>query len=732
MAQLWQHLCNGHVASFANRAVHIYRDSRTPRRTTHDRLGHVADPEDLLKGLDEEQRLAATKLQGPLAVIAGAGSGKTRVITHRIAYGVARGEHDPRASVAVAFTTKAAGEMTRRLRRLGVPEVRVSTFHAAALRQLRYYWPSVAGGDLPELVAVKAPLVASAASLTRHPTGTAAVRDYAAEIEWAKVHCFTPTQYAAAATAQGRSLPGDLSADAMAELFDTYEQRKSSAGRMDFEDVLLLMAAILEDHPRVLAHLRPALRHITVDEYQDISPLQQRVLDGWLGENTNLCVVGDPAQTIYGFAGATSSLLTDFARRYPQGAMVRLHRTYRCSPQIAEAANAVLAASPTAVRLRSERNDGPKVVVRGYTDAQSEAEGVARRTSELIAQGVPTNEIAVLVRINAMTEPFEDAFARHRIAYHVSGSAGFFSRPEVRRALTLIRGAAMAPSGDTAVPELISALLEGVGWSPTPPTGTGAVRAQWESLAALLDASQRWSSENPEGTLAQFAAELTDRAERQDAPGGAGVTVASLHSAKGAEWQAVFLTGVNEGVLPHSSATTSGDVEEEQRLLYVGITRASDYLQISYQQNSPSGRARKPSRFLADLAPGDVDQPTKKRNKAARTKRKAATCRVCGKALVTGAEAALSRCGQCAGPVDAELFEELRKWRQRMVADLARSRGNAPPAYLVATDATLQAIAEQLPTDVQALADIPGIGPRKVDEFGSEIVQIVRGHISHG
>lgn len=284
----------------------------------------------------------------------------------------------------------------------------------------------------------------------------------------------------------------------------------------------------------------------------------------------------------------------------------------------------------------------------------------------------------------------------------------------------------MAPAGDTPIPELVAALLEGIGWSPTPPTGTGAVRAQWESLAALLDTSRRWATEHPEGTLAQFAAELADRAERQDAPGGAGVTVASLHSAKGAEWQAVFLTGVNEGVLPHSSATTSDDVAEEQRLLYVGITRAADYLQISYQQNSPGGRPRKPSRFLTDLAPAEGAQPPRKRSKSARSRRKAATCRVCDKALVTGAEAALGRCGQCAGPVDTVLLEDLRQWRQRTVADLARSKGNAPPAYLVATDATLQAIAEQQPTDVHALAEIPGIGPRKVDDFGEEIVQIVR------
>jgi DNA helicase II / ATP-dependent DNA helicase PcrA len=685
----------------------------------------VVNAEELLQGLDDEQRLAATTLHGPLAIIAGAGSGKTRVITHRIAYGVALGEHDPRASVAVAFTTKAAGEMTRRLRALGVPGVRVSTFHAAALRQLRYYWPSITHSELPELVSVKAPLVASAASLVRASTGSAAVRDFAAEIEWAKVHCYTPSAYADAVATAGRPLPADVSAAQMAELFEVYEQRKTSAGRMDFEDVLLLMAAVLEDHPRVVAHLRPALTHITVDEYQDISPLQQRVLDGWLGDNTNLCVVGDPAQTIYGFAGATSTHLTQFRHRYPDAAMVTLHRTYRCSPQIATAANRVLARSRTAVHLRSQRGEGPQVVVRAYSDAVAEAEAVAQRITALIQDSVPPSHIAVLVRINAMTEPFEDVFARRGIAFHVSGSSGFFARPEVRRALTLIRGAAVVPSSDTHVADAVSALLSGAGWSPEPPLSGGAVRTQWESLAALVEAAKRWSSDHPQGTMEQFAAELADRAERQDAPSGAGVTIASLHSAKGAEWQAVFLVGLNEGILPHSAATGEEDIAEEQRLLYVGVTRAADLLEISYHENSPSGRPRRPSRFLADISP--VPPSTRPPRKS---KRKSATCRVCGRVLVTGAEAALGRCGQCAGPVDPELFDQLRQWRQQTVALMAHDRGSSPPAYLVATDATLQAIAEQHPTDEAALARIPGIGPRKIADYGAAIVAIVRAHVT--
>jgi len=688
----------------------------------------VLSADRLLAELDDDQRAAATALHGPVAIIAGAGSGKTRVITHRIAYGIATGDYDASTSVAVTFTTKAAGEMTRRLRTLQVPSVRVRTFHSAALRQLRYYWPAVAGGQLPQLVSSKSALVGSAAATMGLPNATAAVRDFAAEIEWAKVHCLTPSGYVAAAQAAGRPMPADLKPAVMADLFAAYEQRKDTVGAMDFEDVLLLIAALLEREPRVTHHLRPALRHITVDEYQDISPLQQRVLDGWLGDNQNICVVGDPAQTIYGFAGATSSHLTEFAQRYPQAEVVRLARTYRCSPQIVDVANRVLVGAGASLQLRSQRPPGAAVQVTAYPDASAEADAVAAAIEQLISTGMPAAEIAVLVRINAMTEPFEDAFSRRGVPYHVSGTTGFFARPEVRKALTLIRGAAVAEGPDIDVAETVSALLVGSGWSPQPPLGTGSVRAQWESLAALLDNAKRWAAENPAGSLADYGAELADRAERQDAPDGAGVTVASLHSAKGAEWRAVFLAGINEGVLPHSSAQQSGDVAEEQRLFYVGITRAADFLAVSYHQASANGRPRRASRFLGDL---DHASPSAPARKVRRTSRRSPTsCRQCGKSLVTGPEAALGRCAGCAPEVDLALLDRLRQWRQDEVAALSATREGSTPAYLVATDATLQAIAEQQPTDAAELSAIPGIGPRKIDSYGEQIVAIVREHLN--
>lgn len=694
----------------------------------------VVDAEQLLVGLDDDQRAGATALTGPVAIIAGAGSGKTRVITHRIAYGVATGVHDPARSVAVTFTTKAAGEMTRRLAGLGVPDVRVRTFHAAALRQLRFYWPRVQKSELPEVTAVKAPMVAGAASVLGLPTSSAAVRDYASEIEWAKVHCLTPGRYAQAAHQAGRVLPADLTGERMAELFSVYETRKDSAGRMDFEDVLLLMVALLEQEPRVSGHLRPGLRHVTVDEYQDVSPLQQRLLNGWLGDNTNLCVVGDPAQTIYTFAGADSSYLTGFSRRYPDATVVQLPRTYRCSPQVAGAANRVLAEAAAPLQLVSQRPAGPEVVVRDYADSSAEAAGVTARIKSLIESGVPATEIAILVRINAMTEPFEDALSRAEVPYHVSGSSGFFSRPEVRKAIALIRGAAVGAAGNDEdgavdVAEAVTALLIGMGWSTTAPPGTGSLRSQWESLAALQASAQDWSARTPQGTLKDFAAELADRAERQDVPGGAGVTVASLHSAKGAEWRAVFLVGVNEGVLPHSSAKTPVDIDEERRLFYVGITRAAEVLEVSYPRASGAGqnRPRRPSRFLKALNPAlfEADEAPARSRKARRSGRRVANCRVCGKALVTGAEKSLGRCRTCGGDIDEDLYARLQQWRRDTVAEMSKDRDGNLPAYLVATDATLQAIAEQRPTTLDALAEIPGIGPRKIDDYGEDLLDIV-------
>lgn len=696
--------------------------------------------EHLLSGLDPDQRVAATSLHGPVAIIAGAGSGKTRVITHRIAYAIHTGEHDARSSVAVTFTAKAAGEMTRRLRALAVPEVRVRTFHAAALRQLRHYYPQVLNRELPEVTAVKAPLLGATATGLSLPANAAALRDYASEIEWAKVNSIPPRDYCQAIDRARRQPPAGLPGPVMAEIFEEYERRKTAAGRIDFEDVLLLMVALLEARPEVAAHVRGGLRHITVDEYQDASPVQQRLLDAWLGDNDNLCVVGDPSQTIYSFAGADASLLTTFADRYPDATVVRLPSTYRCTPEITATANRVLAAGGEGLTLTSRQQSGPAVRVRGYADAAAEAGGVADQIADLLADGVAASDVAILMRLNALTEPFEEALSARGIGYQVSGGTGFFRRAEVRKALTVIRGAGVATAAGTdtaqgaadSLSQTVAALLAGLGWTPQPPLTAGASRDRWESLAALHAAAREFEASHPGATLRDFAAELTDRAERADAPDGAGVTLASLHSAKGAEWPVVFLVGLAEGVLPHSSATTAGDIAEERRLLYVGITRAAKRLVLTYSKaRSAGGRERSPSRFLAAIsedvaatmaANRQTAKASGKRGRGAKARR----CRNCGKPLDTGAEQALGRCRDCPGTVDVDLLERLRSWRRQAAEDLAAAKGkDREPAFMVARDETLEAIAEKRPTDLAALASIPGIGPSKLDDYGEAILEVV-------
>ncbi len=689
----------------------------------------MTSAEQVLQGLDPEQRRAAESLVGPVVILAGAGSGKTRAITHRIAYGVLSGAHDPARSVAVTFTTKAAGEMSRRLRRLGVADVRVRTFHAAALRQLRYYWPTYVGGQLPELTASKSSLVAGAASRRGLPADPTSVRDLAAEIEWAKVSQLHPSDYPAAAVAAGRALPTGVDAAAMAAVYAGYETAKDAAGRLDFEDVLLFMVALLEREPGVGAHLRPGLRHITVDEYQDVSPLQQRLLELWLGDNRNLCVVGDPSQTIYTFAGADPKHLTGFASRYPDASVVRLERTYRCSPQIADTANLILAGTGgSGVRLASQQPDGAPVKVVPYRHELAEAAGVAQRISKLLADGVLSSEIAVLVRMNSMTEPVEAALAEAGIGYQVTGGTRFFSRREVRDAMTLLRGAAKAQGTDFDLVSAVGGILGGMGWTESPPAGTGAQREKWETLSAIHQAAAEYSLAHPGGGLADFVSDLADRAAQQDAPSAAGVTIASLHAAKGMEWQAVFLIGLNEGVLPHAAAQTDAEVTEERRLFYVGITRASRVLEISYPEARSGGnRKRRPSRFLDELTPGSPRRPAQNRPKP---KAKNARCRVCGSGLATAAERTLSRCRNCPGDVDVAVLAALQEWRTSTAESLTAERGSRMPAYIVATDATLLAIAEQRPGTLQALAEIPGIGPRKIDDYGTQILAVIEGAAS--
>ena len=583
----------------------------------------MTDADAVLNALDPEQREVALATRGPVCVLAGAGTGKTRAITHRIAYAALTGVMDPARVLALTFTVRAAGELRSRLRLLGgvglgTEAVRATTFHAAALRQLTYFWPRVVGGRAPRLIDSKLPLLGEAARVLRARPGEGGLADVASEIEWAKVTQVRPEGYVAAAAQAGRN-PGPLGGDGVAALFDTYERLRREQHLIDFESVLELTAAIVAESRLAADQVRGTFRHFVVDEYQDVNPLQKLLLDAWLGGRDDLCVVGDPHQTIYSFTGATHRYLTRFGTEYPNATVVRLVRDYRSTPQVVTLANHLV--GPEASQLVAQRPSGPDPVLTGYSDETAEADGVATVVAKLIQGGHPAHEIAILVRINAMLERFETALNAAGVAYQVRGSERFYDRPEVKQAIMLLRGAlrgtADADGGPARpLPAEVRTVLSGLGLTPAEPAGGGASRQRWESLIAVAQLADDLAATRPTATMADFVADLQKRAELGHAPVLHGVTLATMHAAKGLEWDTVVLPGLVEGVMPIVYARTPAAVEEEHRLLYVAVTRARERLYLSWagargagarggSTRGPGARGgAEPSRFLTALQPG--------------------------------------------------------------------------------------------------------------------------------
>ncbi len=690
------------------------------RRSLPDSAPMSADQ--LLEALDPDQREVASAVTGPVCVLAGAGTGKTRAITHRIAYGVRTGTYAPTSVLAVTFTARAAGEMRTRLRELGVGGVQARTFHAAALRQLSFFWPQVVGGAPPRILEHKAPVVAQAATGLGLGVDRLSVRDLSSEIEWSKVSLVSADDYVRAASATGRPAPAGYDRATVARLIAAYEEAKDARGVIDFEDVLTMLGHMIESRRDIAETVRGQYRHFVVDEYQDVSPAQQYLLDQWLGGRHELCVVGDPSQTIYSFTGATPHHLLTFAERHPDARVVRLVRDYRSTPQVVDLANRVIAAASgrrrsAGLELVAQRPSGPPVGYTVYDDDDAEAAGVAARIGRLVAAGTPAREIAVLYRTNAQSEAFEQALADAGIGYLVRGGERFFARKEVRDAIVLLRGAARSMA-DVPMPQAVRDVLASAGWSPEAPAARGALRERWDSLQALVTladdlAAREPATATPAGdepvsgapargaaSLVDLVAELDERASAQHAPAVEGVTLASLHAAKGLEWDAVFLVGLSEGLMPISLAETDAAVAEERRLLYVGVTRAREHLELSFARSrAPGGRAsRKRSRFLDGLWP---DSGGSRRT---------------GTSGRGGATPALG------GDHDPVLYEALREWRQQVALETDK------PAYTVLVDATLSGIAQLRPASVRELARIPGIGPAKIDRFGPALLAIVAAH----
>ena len=554
---------------------------------------------DPLAGLDEQQKIVATSFDGPLCVLAGAGTGKTRALTHRIAYGIAEGKFLPESVLALTFTTKAAAEMGHRLRGLGVEGVATRTFHSAALRQLQHFWPEITGGYLPDIVASKGRIIAGALEGLKISLDTAVLRDIAGDIEWRKVQGYSLEEYREHRPARAGGLPGSLSLEVMLSIHERYESLKDEQSRIDFEDVLLACVGMLEEETRVRDRIQAQYGVFLVDEYQDVSPIQQRLLDAWLGKREDLVVVGDASQTIYTFAGASSSYLLDFATRYPTASVITLERNYRSSADIVQAANHVIAGRPGAVVLRAR--DSPSTPIRRHIAAsdQREADYIAQSIQTLLDQGRSGDDIAVLTRFGAQSLLLETALASKGLSTRVHGAKDYFEQPHVARAVMEIRGAAVAGvEGELAT--VVDDILHGIGFEGTPPDHAGAERSKYEDLLALRNLAR---SADPSTTVMEFSTMLTTRKSAGDSPSVGAITISTVHSAKGREWPVVFMMGLAEGLFPISYATTDAAIEEERRLFYVGITRAREELVLSMGERSKeTSPLRELSRFVSGLS----------------------------------------------------------------------------------------------------------------------------------
>jgi DNA helicase-2/ATP-dependent DNA helicase PcrA len=633
----------------------------------------------ILDGLNPAQREAAEATRGPVVILAGAGTGKTTAITHRIAWQVASGAFRPDQILAVTFTQKASGELRGRLAGLGVSGVEARTFHAAALSQLGGLWERHSGTPLPEVLDHKARLITPLANALPAPHRFLPRRELAGEIEWAKNRMVTPDGYRAALRAERHDPP--IPVELMDGIYRNYERRKARVGALDFEDMLALVVRMLDSFPEAAALVRARYAAFTVDEFQDVNPLQAALLDRWLGGRDEVCVVGDDYQTIFAFTGASPSYLLAFADRYPKARIVRLEENYRSTPAIIAMANR-LALSLGGFRkaLRPTRPDGPEPLARSFATEADEVAWVIDQARTVHDQGVAWEEIAIVCRINARTEPYEEAFARRGIPYQVKTGA-FLQRPAARAVLARLRRV----DGASAVEPAVIRATDELGFDPGAQPGADEERTRQSDLGRLRALAQEYAqAHGEEATIAGFVAELPKRFSVEET--GRGVQLLTYHRAKGLEFDVVFLPRLLDGELPYHSGRSFADPEEERRLFYVGITRARHWLAITW---SREGRS-KVSPFVAE-ATGRAPE----RSTASAPKRVQATA-------------------------DGDpLFERLRAWRRD------RAAADGVPPYVVFHDKTLVLIAKARPASRTALLAIAGVGPAKVDRYADEVLAVV-------
>jgi DNA helicase-2/ATP-dependent DNA helicase PcrA len=538
---------------------------------------------DPLDGLNPEQRRAAEAVRGPVCILAGAGSGKTTTITRRIAQQVASGTFAPAQIMAVTFTDKAAGELKRRLAVLGAPGVRASTFHSAALRQLRHFAPGAVGKILPS----KALALRQIANSLPAPFKFRPAGDLATEIEWAKNRRIPVERYAVEADGREPPIPVDL----MLRVFREYERRKAVEGLIDFEDLLELTVQMFEQNGDARETFRAQYRAFTVDEYQDVNLLQESLLDLWLGDRDDLCVVGDDYQSIYSFTGAGPEHLLGVPTRFPQALVVRLEENYRSTPQVLALANMLVPNLGGAEKtLRPTLADGDEPVVRPYPSPEDEGAAIVTEIKRL---GEPLEEIAILARTNARLTDFEELL--HEAGVPFQGSS-LLERDAARRITRRLER-----STDDAGSAVRAAALES-GWLETLPDKLGDREVVRQTdLGRIVQLASEF-----DGDAASFVADLRRRFD-SGGDGRRGVNLLTLHRAKGLEFEAVFIPRLQEKELPSKQARTPEEIAEERRLLYVGMTRAKRVLWLTW-----SGKR---SRFLSELGvTGGAAAPVAKRD----------------------------------------------------------------------------------------------------------------------
>jgi DNA helicase-2/ATP-dependent DNA helicase PcrA len=618
------------------------------------------------EGLNPEQARAVAAVRGPVCILAGAGSGKTTTITHRIANQVAVGAFEPSQILAVTFTEKAAGQMRSRLTGLGAGGVRTSTFHAAALAQLHALSQEVPGNVL----ASKALALRQIANSLPRPYRFRPAGDLATEVEWAKNRRIEPHAYLDCLGDHEPPIPADL----MAHVFKRYEKGKVDRGLIDFEDLLARAVSMFEDDPHAVEAFQARYLAFTVDEYQDVNLLQQSLLSAWLGQRDDLCVVGDDYQSIYSFTGASARYLLEMPSRFERTQVIRLETNYRSTPEILDVANRLATQlGGTRKVLRSPARKGPDARLEPFADAGREMAAILRRISDLHSGGTSHERMAILYRANYRSEDYEEALSEAGVPYQVADSS-FLGRPAARRMLRLL-----SRTNSTGLAEIVTraAIKDGLIQGDLGGLGDQEVTRQ-NDLARLVRLAE--SFDDGEATTRDFVSDLEARFSPRG--NGFGVHLLTYHRAKGLEFDAVFLPRLQEGELPFKRSKSDQAVAEERRLFYVGITRARRFLFVSWL----AGGRNKPSRFLSEIGwagPAEKSQETKRPK------------------------------------ISSPAFDALKRWR------LERAKAEEVPAYVVFHDRTLQEIAERSPGTVSELAEVPGVGPSKLERYGSDVLEVL-------